>query len=52
MEETRKHGVMSLVLDLLDIQNQRISSLEQGITSRLSTMERRISVLEDAMKLI
>ena len=49
-EETKKHGVLGVVLDLLSIQNQRLGSLEQGIDNWLFNLERRICLMEVAMK--
>ena len=44
------NSVLREVVDLIDIQNQRISLLEQNRDERL-VLERRMSVLEDAMKM-
>ena len=48
-EETKKHGVLGVVLDLLSIQNQRLSSLEQGIDTRMSNLDKRLCFKKDAI---
>ena len=45
------NSVSRVLVDLIDIQNQRISLLEQNRDERLVLLERRMGVLEDAMKM-
>ena len=45
------NSVLRVLVDLIDIQNQRISLLEQNRDERLVLLERRMGVLEDAMKM-
>ena len=50
-EAASDNSVLRELDDLIDIQNQRISLLEQNRDERLVLLERRMGVLEDAMKM-
>ena len=50
MEEAAS-SVLSVSCDLIGNQNERIKLLEQGRDEKLLKMERKMKILEDAMKI-